>query len=94
MRATCAGVGAISSVQQKTIDSIISQTLAYKVATTILDEKFTISSEEVARRYDVTEDDWAELLQDLGGAGYGDVIACTAASAILNKDYGLSCIDE
>lgn len=77
----------------KWIRHIQNPSLAYKVVREDQDEHFTVEMGEIYKRYPaITASAGCELVDDLGGATFGDVVACEAASHILMKDYGLHCL--
>lgn len=67
--------------------------LEYKVVRETDDEYFRVDMDEIFKRYPlISADSGDELIDDLGGATFGDVVACEAAGHILMKDYGLTCL--
>lgn len=76
----------------KWVQHTLRPSLEYKVCAQSDDETFRVDMEEIYARYpDITNACGAELIEDLGSATYGTVVACEAASHILKKDYGLTC---
>lgn len=90
MRKQCIGVDP-TETEKKWIMHKLQPMLEYKVDTTAM-EPFSLTTQELYRRYDSLHDyQCDELEHDLGNATFGTVIACAAASAILKMDYGLEC---
>lgn len=79
---------ALASVIQRRTDQI----LDHKVVSSENDVHYNVEMEEIFRRYPAVKP-WmlGELLDFMGNAGYGTVVACEAASLVLEKDYGLIC---
>lgn len=91
MRNSVAGDGAKGRTETH-ITSQITNILNYKVVTDSSDQPFRVTMEELNLRYpNVSTDEMCELVQDMGTAKFGVALACSAASKILHKDYGLIC---
>ena len=65
----------------------LNQMLRYKGVAT---EAFTVTSEEVNKRYRITESEFATFMDFLHEDGYGTHITCSATNKYLQVDYGLS----
>lgn len=56
------------------------------------DERYTVSSEEVWSRYDLTPFEIVELEEGFAACGFGDHFQSTGAEKVLKRDYGLGVV--
>lgn len=96
MKAACTSPEVTDQRQKGQIARLIADVTNYKQDSDPSDECFTVTSDEVFRRYVhlCYNHDFDELLQDVARSAFGDVISSPAASAILSMDYGLTCNTE
>jgi len=84
----------IDNMRKTTLDpdekslQMVEQMLQYKHT---FEGKATFTSEEVYRRYRLSELERMELDLDFATAGYAHYYSSTGASTILQRDYGLTC---
>jgi hypothetical protein len=69
---------------------MVNTMLEHKIATTDEDESFSVSSEEVYSRYDLTALEICELDDEFGQCTYTHHYTSTGTAKILSMDYGLS----
>jgi hypothetical protein len=72
-------------------DRVVASMLEYKVAHDAEYPSFSVSSEEVWRRYRLTALEIAELDHDFGSCTYADHFRSSGVEKVLKKDYGLGC---
>jgi hypothetical protein len=65
----------------------LQELLRYKGVAT---EAFSVSTDEVNKRYRITNQEFATLMDFLPEDGFGTHISCSASHKYLKKDYGLS----
>jgi hypothetical protein len=80
--------GTSTQLQERVAKAIETQ-LAYKLVTSDKDEHFHVDSEEVYKRYGLTDLEILQMDVDFAGCGYGDHYSSSATNKIYLMDYGL-----